>query len=451
MAKINDLTTGPIFPALIKLSFPIIGTSFIQMAYNLTDVLWLGRAGSATVTAVTTAGFFIWLLMALAYSTKAGTETLVAQAVGKKLPDGARKVAENALTLSLIGSLVAFICILIFAPQLLSFFELEDEVRFQAIAYLRVVSFGMCFSALNPVLSAISLGHGNSRTPFLINSIGLIVNIILDPLLIFGLWFFPELGATGAALATVFANILVFILFLLKHKRVTAHIPHLKLLVLPQKDTVLAILKIGIPISVSHVAFCLFSMCIGKIVSAYGTIPLGVQNIGANIEALSWNTALGFAAALSSFTGQNYGAGKYDRIRQGYYIVLGLSVSLGLLATIAFTFFGHQIFSLFSTETEMILTGEMYLLILAVSQIFMCVEITSAGGFYGLGKSKAPSAVSILFTGLRIPAALLVVTYTSYAYAGVWWCVSISSVFKGVIVMTLYIFALRRFGRKGQP
>ena len=84
MAKINDLTTGPIFPALVKLSLPIIGTSFIQMAYSLTDVLWLGRAGSATVTAVTTAGFFLWLLMAIAYSTKAGTETLVAQSVGQK-------------------------------------------------------------------------------------------------------------------------------------------------------------------------------------------------------------------------------------------------------------------------------------------------------------------------------------------------------------------------------
>ena len=447
MAKINDLTTGPIFAALVKLSLPIIGTSFIQMAYSLTDVLWLGRAGSATVTAATTAGFFLWLLMASAYSTKAGTETLVAQSVGKKKPDKARSIAENALTLSLIGSFIAFVCILIFAPQLLSFFQLETEVRSQAIAYLRVVSFGMCFSAMNPVLSAIYLVHGDSSTPFFINSCGLILNIVLDPLLIFGLWFFPELGATGAAIATVFANVLVFTIFVVKHKRVTAYIPHLKLIILPQKDVVLAILKIGIPISVSHVAFCLFSMYIGKIVSAYGTIPLGVQNIGANIEALSWNTALGFATALSSFTGQNYGAGKYERIKRGYYIVLGLSVSLGLIATIAFAFYGYQIFSLFSTETEMILTGEMYLLILAVSQIFMCIEITSAGGFYGLGQSKAPSNISILFTGLRIPAALLVVTYTSYTYAGVWWCVSISSVFKGVIVMLLYIFALKKFAR----
>ena len=219
MAKINDLTTGPIFPALVKLSLPIIGTSFIQMAYSLTDVLWLGRAGSATVTAVTTAGFFLWLLMALAYSTKAGTETLVAQCVGKKEPDKAKKIAENALTLSLIGSCIAFVCIFIFAPQLLSFFELEAEVRSQAIAYLRVVSFGMCFSAMNPVLSAIYLGHGDSRTPFLVNSCGLIANIVLDPLLIFGLLGFPELGATGAAIATVFANILVFIIFLIKQQK----------------------------------------------------------------------------------------------------------------------------------------------------------------------------------------------------------------------------------------
>ena len=104
---------------------------------------------------------------------------------------------------------------------------------------------------------------------------------------------------------------------------------------------------------------------------------------------------------------------------------------------------------MFTSEHEMLGTGVLYLKILAVSQIFMCIEITSAGGFYGLGKSKPPSITSVLFTGLRVPAALLVVNYTAFAYAGVWWCISISSVLKGVIVASLYFLTLRKLSIAG--
>lgn len=210
MQNRTDLTEGPIFTKLIQLSLPIIGTSFIQMAYNLTDVLWLGRAGSATVTAVTTAGFFMWLLLSMFYCTKSGTETLVAQSVGKKDVVMARLVAENALTFSVYGSIAMNLLILIFSANLLQFFKLEPDVMVQAVSYLRIVSFGMCFAIINLVLSATYIGFGNSKTPFMVNSLGLIVNIILDPILIFGFLFVPELGAKGAAIATVISNTLVF-------------------------------------------------------------------------------------------------------------------------------------------------------------------------------------------------------------------------------------------------
>ena len=445
----TDLTEGPILSKLIKLSLPIIGTSFIQMAYNLTDVIWLGRTGPATVTAVTTAGFFLWLLISIFYCTKSGTEALVSQAVGKKNMTVARQVSENALTVSLYGSIILNLLILIFSGTLLQFFTLEADVMTQAVSYLRIVSFGMCFAAINPVLSAIYIGFGNSKTPFIVNSMGLAVNIVLDPIFIFGFMFIPELGAKGAAIATVIANTLVFSIFIFRLKSRNSMIPGLKLFNPLIKKVLRRIFKIGIPITIHSVAFCVFSMCIGRIVSAYGTIPLGVQNVGASIEALSWNTALGFSTALGAFTGQNYGAAKYDRIRKGYYIILLLSLSLGLIATIAFFFFGEDVFSLFTSENEMLDTGVLYLKILAVSQIFMCIEITSAGGFYGLGKSKPPSITSVLFTGLRVPAALFVVNYTAFSYAGVWWCISISSVLKGVIVATLYFLTLRKLSMTG--
>jgi len=447
MQNRTDLTEGPIFSKLIKLSLPIIGTSFIQMAYNLTDVIWLGRAGSATVTAVTTAGFFMWLLLSMFYCTKSGTETLVAQSVGKKDAVMARLVAENALTFSVYGSIVMNLLIFFFSADLLRFFELESDVMTEAVGYLKIVSFGMCFAIINLVLSAIYIGFGNSKTPFIVNSLGLIINIILDPILIFGFLFIPGLGAEGAAIATVLSNTLVFLIFMFKLKSSASILPELRLFSPVTKSVLNKILKVGIPVSIQQVTFCLFSMCIGRIVSAYGTIPLGVQNVGANIEALSWSTALGFSTALGAFTGQNFGAAEYARIRKGYYFILLLSLSLGIFATVGFIFYGEEIFFLFSKDHEMIAVGTLYLKIMAVSQIFMCIEITSAGGFYGLGKTKPPSITSVLFTGLRVPAAFLVVNFTAYSYEGVWWCISISSVIKGVIVASLYFLTLRKLNQ----
>jgi len=401
MPQKAELTSGPIAAKLVKLSLPIIGTSFIQMAYNLTDVAWLGRTGSSTITAATTAGFFMWLLMSLFYITKTGTETIVSQSVGKKDFSMARYSAENALTIGLSASFILNLLIIVFAASLLQFFKLEPAVMVKAVNYLRIVSIGMCFAVINPIMSAVYLGFGNSKTPFYINSIGLIVNMILDPMLIFGFRFIPELGIKGAALATVLSNMLVFIIFFCKLRSSKSVLPGLKLFVLPRINIVKRILRIGLPVAIGSMSFCFFSMCIARIVSAYGTIPLGVQNVGASIEALSWNTALGFSSALAAFTGQNYGAGKYNRLKQGYYIILFLSISLGLIATVAFFFFGEPLFSLFSNEHEMIVTGTLYLKILAVSQIFMCIEITSAGGFYGLGKTKQPAFTSFILTGLR--------------------------------------------------
>ena len=448
MKKRTDLTSGPISAQLIKLSFPIIGTSFIQMAYNLTDVVWLGRTGSVTITAATTAGFFMWLMMSLFYITKSGTETLIAQFVGKKDFSTARQVAENALTIGLSASFILNLLVIIFAGSLLNFFKLEPEVMVNAVDYLRIVSIGMCFAVVSPVMSAVYLGFGNSKTPFYINAIGLIVNMVLDPILIFGLWFIPELGIKGAAIATLISNILVFLIFLFKLKSSESVLPCIKIFVSLRTKIIKMILRIGVPVAIGQMSFCIFSMYIARIVSAYGTIPLGVQNVGASIEALSWNTALGFSTALAAFTGQNYGAGKHSRIKQGYYVILFLSISLGLIATIAFFFFGEQIFSLFSNEHEMIATGALYLKIIAVSQIFMCIEITSSGGFFGLGKTREPSFVSFVFTGLRIPTALIVINFTTYTYDGIWWCISISSLFKGVIVTGLYVLTLKKLNEK---
>ena len=151
-------------------------------------------------------------------------------------------------------------------------------------------------------------------------------------------------------------------------------------------------------------------------------------------------TAGGFSSALTAFTGQNYGAKKYDRVEEGYRQTLIFSVGLGIITTLLLVFFGREIFSIFIPEQEAIAQGADYLKILGYSQILMCIEITTAGAFFGVGKTIPPSVVGIIFTGLRVPMAMILSREDLLGINGVWWTISISSMIKGVVLLILFLF-----------
>ena len=140
-----DLTQGSILKNITRLAFPIIGTSFIQIAYNLTDMKWLGVLGTNTVAAVGASGFFMWLLFSLFYFTKNGAETGVSQAIGAKNYKEAEKVAKNAASLALYTAIILNIFVLLNAGLLLKFFSLEPAIHIKAVSYLKIVSIGMIF------------------------------------------------------------------------------------------------------------------------------------------------------------------------------------------------------------------------------------------------------------------------------------------------------------------
>jgi len=267
----------------------------------------------------------------------------------------------------------------------------------------------------------------------------------LDPVFIFGFGFFPKWGVEGAALATVFSQFLVFLIFIYfslhRKRKPFAKFSLFKRIRLP---ILLQILKTGTPVALQSALFTFFAMIIARIISQWGPIPIAVQKVGAQIEAISWMTASGFSTALGAFTGQNYGAKLWDRIQQGYFISISVISIVGLLASLTLIFFADSIFSIFISEGKALALGIEYLKILGYSQLFMCLEITTAGAFYGIGKSYPPAFISIFFNGLRIPGALLLAFHTSLGLSGVWWAISMSSVFKGIILVIWFLMFLHR-------
>lgn len=439
----NDLTEGHILKKLFILALPIMGTSLIQMAYNLTDMIWVGVLGSRAVTAIGTAGFYSWLAFAFIIIPKIGAEVGVAQSVGRKDVHETKSYIRHSIQMNVVLAALYGAAMMIFRNQLIGFFNIQgDDIISMATSYLFIVSMGMVFFFLPPVLTSVFNGHGDSRTPFLINTIGLTVNIILDPVLILGIGPFPQMGVAGAAVATIFAQFVVTMVYIYVIRKKTDFFVGINFLQKPDWKHIEKIVKLGFPVALQSGIFTIIAMIIARILSRWGSTPIAVQSVGSQIESISWMLAGGFQTALSAFVGQNYGAKKWERIYKGYFTAVGIIAGLGIITSCLLIFLPGPIFSIFIREPKVIQEGIIYLRILGVSQLFMCIEITTAGAFNGLGKTVPPSIVGITLNAMRIPGALLLAV--SLGLTGVWWSISLSSILKGLILTTWFVIFLRR-------
>jgi putative MATE family efflux protein len=408
-------------------------------------MLWLGRVGSEAVAAVGIASYFSWIGVSLMLIGRIGAEVGVSQSLGAGDRGRAERFAINAVTLVALLSVVYGLFTWIFADELVSFFHVNNSrVEAASISYIRIIAIGSLLYYSNPTFSGIINGTGNSKLPFRINAVGLLANVVFNPLLIFGWGPIPAMGSDGSAIATVISQALVLILFLFTIGSGKSALGKIKMRLDFQWKFVKKVILLGSPVALHSILFASFAVALARIIAPWGAMPIAVQSVGAQIEALSWMTAGGFSTALGIFTGQNFGAGKWNRIFRGFYTTITISGGIGILVTICFLIFGKEIFTLFLREEEAIDLGVRYLSILAISQFFMCAEITTGGVFNGLGKTIPPSLVGIVLTGLRIPLALYLTQPAIFGITGVWWSITLTSVLKGVVLFGWFYFWMKK-------
>lgn len=433
----RDLTQGGIFRQLLTLALPLLAISFIQMAYNLVDLIWIGRLGSEAVAAVGSVGMLMWMMNSVAIISKVSAEITIGQSIGARRFDKAAIYASHTTTIAIILGLFFGILFFLFPNPYISFYKLETDIALEAINYLRIIALGIPFVFLTLNFSGIYVGSGRSDIPFYFNAVGLFINIVLDPLLIFGIGPLPEMGVKGAALATVLSQGVATGLFLFHMKRKKGLLGKYSLIVKLRWKYTANILKLGFPVAAMNIYFAFINMNLARIASIYGG-HLGImsQTTGGQIEGITWNSSSGFSTALGSFTAQNYAANKIKRALSAYRGTLLLMGILGSITTIAFMVFGENIFSVFVPEKEAYEAGGAYLFILGISQIFMMLEITTQGMFNGLGRTSPPAVISIIFNTVRIPLAIFLAN--KIGVTGVWWSITITSIFKGVILLIWY-------------
>lgn len=450
MKRNVDLLEGPIAGSMARLAFPIMGTSLIQMAYNMVDMIWIGRVSSNAVAAVGAAGMYMWLANGITTIPRIGGQVTVGQSLGAMDKEAAIDYARASMRMgTLLGIIYGILCVL-FAGPLIGFFKLNSpEVIRDAEIYLLITCGAIVFSFLNQVFTGILTAMGNTMAAFRATTIGLIINLVLDPVLIFGVGPILGMGVTGAALATVFAQIIVFVLYLATVWSEPVIFQHIHLTQRADKQHVRDIVRIGFPPAVQDALFSGISMVIARLIAGWGDAAVAVQKVGSQIESISWMAAGGFSTAVNAFVAQNYGAGKRERIKKGYKTAMGIMALWGIFTSFILIAFPEFFFRIFITEKDVLPMGVDYLRIIGISEFFMCMEITTAGAFQGFGKTVPPSVTGIVFNTLRIPGAMLL-SSTALGLNGVWWTLSLSCVLKGLVLPVWFLIIFVKYYKSGR-
>ena len=428
-----DLTKGNVLKVITNLAVPIMGSSFLQFLYGLIDMLWVGALGSYAITVVGSSSFFTNLGYAINAIVVIGTGIKVAHSIGKKEDKSVKEYINIGLIINLIIGLGYLMVLIFLGTYFIGFLNLGNtQIQRDSYMYL-VISAPMLFlSFFNTLYIRILNSFGNNKISLKISAIGIGINMILDPILIYVLNF----GVLGAAIATLIANLVMFVLFNIE----SWDIIKFKFSVGLNYKKGVEVIRLGFPMALQRIIFTLVNIVIARIIAGFGDNAIAAQKIGLQIESIAYMIIGGLNGAISSFTGQNFGAKKYERVNEGYFTALKIGGIYSLGTTLMFILFSKELAGVFVNNENTVIMASNYLKILGASQIFSMIEMVSNGVFTGIGKPKIPSIISIIFTTSRIPIALILINY--FGLDGIWLSFAVSSMLKGITAISIYRFKI---------
>jgi len=390
--------------------------------------------GSTELAALTAAAFIVWGILELGDMISTGNSSLVAQSVGAKDYNLSKKIAVQNIVNSFIYSFTLGILVLPLLPLLFGIMNLSAEHSLLSGEYLTILLFGLPCVILLSTVNSVFRGYGDTRTPFWLLLIALILNFFLNPLFIFGIDGFLKFGMKGAALATLisyFVSVIIGIIIAYKRKLMLPFLKYRTNLGII-KETI----KIGLPVSLNGLAFSFIYIILARFISDYGTIGFASVGISHRSESLSYQITVGFSLAAAILTGQSVGANDTERAEKLAMKTLGFGSIVIIIYSLLLFIFSSEVAAIFTNDADVIKTASVFNKISASVIIFSAIEVILSGAFAGAGDSIPPAIISTSINILRIPLAGILSLY--FALTGIWIGIAFTVLLKGVLVLTWF-------------
>lgn len=403
------MTEGGIFKNLLFFAAPLILGNLLQQMYNAVDSIIVGNyVGSNALAAVGAGASLIYLLIAFSLGASVGAGVIVSQYLGAKEKEGIHKAVHTAMTISIILGLILTAGGILFSRKLLVMMNTPAEILDDAACYLRIYSYGLIFNVVYNMAAGILNAAGNSRRSLMYLAAAAVVNIFMDLLLIAGL----KIGVAGAAIATNFSQAISCILALWFLFRVPADYRiSLKSLRI-HKAMALRIIQIGLPTGIQNMVISFSNILIQASINQYGATAVAGFSAYLKIDGFNILPVLSFSMAITTFIGQNYGAGKYDRMKKGMWVTLLMGIVYTVLTGILLLTFSGQIMRLFSEDVGVIAYGQTAMRYFCPFYWILAILHSLAGTVRGTGKSIPPMVVLLVSLCLfRIVWIQLVLPY----------------------------------------
>lgn len=430
----RNLTEGPLLTGLAYLAAPMLINAILQNIQSLIDLFWVGRLGPHAVAAVATGGTVIMVLFPLLMGLSTGTVALVARAIGGGRHEDAGAAAGQSLTMALMLGGLSGLVGWILAPFLVRLLGAEHDVAGPATEYLRIALLGSFTVFVLFIGSSALQGAGDTVRPMYIMAAANAVNIVLDPLLIFGPGPFPALGVSGAALATVIAQTVAAALVLRILCRAGGHLRVRAADWRPRWLLAWRIARIGIPGAAQMFSRSLMSAVMLRIVATSGGLAVAAYGVGLRLHMIILMPAFALGGAAATIVGQNLGAEKPDRASAGAWLATAVDAAFMAFAAVLVVIFAPVVIRAFSPDPQVVEIGAAYLRTVSPFYVFAALGIVLGRSLNGAGDAMSPMVITVItLWALQVPLAIWFSRMWSVPTQGIWWSIAIAITVQGII------------------
>ena len=428
------IVEGNIFKTMVWLAWPILVANLVNISYNLVDAFWLGKIGKETFGAPTVSWPLINLIYSIGFGYSGAGISLISQYYGAGDYEMAEKSASQFVAYSIYMALVLCTFGFTVSPYLLYLMSVPPDIYGLAVQYTKTIFLGLPIVLLGYAYIAISNGIGDTRTPTILNIISSTVNIILDPVMIFGLYGLPAMGVIGAAIATIISRSIVsvvggYILFK-GYLGIRIRVKYFRL----EGWWLRKIFSIGTPLAIQRSSNSLGFTIMMSIVSRFGSVVVAAYGVAIRIIDVLTAITAALQRSTSIMIGQNVGAEKYDRAwRIAKMSLLSIFIMLLLGSLVIFVYRSHLV-SVFISEPEVIVEGSKIISIFTWSLPFFGLFFMAGAIATGSGHTRFFAVISIIrLWALRIGLSILFALILGYGSTGIYVAMTLSNIIAGLL------------------